>query len=411
MAKINITLNQEEILQLLSTNKEDAFKKLFQDTINAFIEAESDEKLGASRYERTNERTDSRNGYRERELTTRIGTITLKVPRHRNEPFHTMIFNNYERNEQALIATMAEMVVNGVSTRKVSKVMETLCGQNFSKSTVSEACKTLDSKVKEFNERTLQYSYPFIMLDATYFKVRENNRIISKAMMIAIGTRYDGYREIIGFGIYKNESKDTWNEFLKTLKQRGVTEVKMFVSDAHEGILHAICKNYPDSPWQRCQVHFSRNIIDKTPAKYQKGLATELTEMFNSKTVEEARKKRDSIIADYNDVAEKAMECLDVGFDSVMTVMAIPEYYRKYYRTTNYLERINRELKRRSKVIGIFPNVDSLNRLIGSVLIDQNTKIQKRKTTSITSCISEDMKKCSSSLIILAEEQHLLLAA
>lgn len=411
MAQLNITLNQEEILQLLSSDKDQAFKKLFQETLNAFILAESDEQLGASRYERSDCRTDSRNGFRDRILKTRIGEIELHVPRHRNQPFHTMVFDNYSRSEQSLILAMAEMVVNGVATRKVTKVMETLCDTSFSKSTVSGACKTLDKSVNEFKNRKLDTSYPFVLLDATYFKVRENHRIISKAMMVAIGTRYDGHREILGFGIYKNESKETWNEFLKSLKNRGLNEIKMFISDAHDGILHGICEHYPESPWQRCQTHFSRNILEKTPTKYQKGLAAELTEMYNCRTIEKAREKRDSIINDYSDIAEKAMECLDNGFDSVMTVMTLPENYRRYYRTSNHIERLNRELKRRSKAIGVFPNVDSLNRLIGSVILEENDKYQERKSSSIPLSINDDIEACSSELIILAEEQHQLLIA
>lgn len=306
---------------------------------------------------------------------------------------------------------MAEMVVNGVATRKVTKVMETLCDTSFSKSTVSDACKTLDKSVNEFKNRKFDTSYPFVLLDATYFKVRENHRIISKAMMVAIGTRYDGHREILGFGIYKNESKETWNEFFKSLKNRGLNEVKMFISDAHDGILHGICEHYPESPWQRCQTHFSRNILDKTPSKYQKGLAVELTEMYNCRTIKKAREKRDSIINDYSDIAEKAMECLDNGFDSVMTVMTLPENYRRYYRTSNHIERLNRELKRKSKAIGVFPNIDSLNRLIGSVILEENDKYQERKSSSIPLSINDDIEACSSELIILAEEQHQLLIA
>lgn len=411
MAQLNITLNQEEILQLLSEDRDSAFKKLFQDTLNAFILAESDEQIGADRYERSGARNDSRNGFRDREFKTRIGDIELHIPRHRNKPFHTMLLENYSRSEQALVATMAEMVVNGVSTRKVSKVMETLCGTSFSKSTVSTACKTLDKSVYEFKNRALEESYPFVLVDATYFKVRENNRIVSKAMMVAVATRYDGHREIIGFDIYKNESNETWKGFLKSLKTRGMKDVKMFISDAHEGILNAICEHYPESPWQRCQTHFTKNIIDKTPAKYQKGLAAELTEMYNCRTIEKARDKRNEIISDYSDIAEKAMECLDKGFDSAMTIMVLPENYRRYYRTSNHIERLNRELKRRSKVIGVFPNVDSLNRIIGSVILEQNAVYQERKSSSIPLSINEDMAYCTDELKILAEEQHQLVVA
>ncbi len=186
MAQLNITLNQEEILLLLSENREETFRKLLESSLNSILQAESKEQLGAERYERSSERRDSRNGVRERPLTTRIGRIILQVPRHRNQPFKTLIFDNYSRSEAALIAAMAEMVVNGISSRKVSTVMETLCGTGFSKSTVSEVCKDLDKDVQAFRNRPLTQEYPFVMTDATYFKVRENHRITSKALMIAI---------------------------------------------------------------------------------------------------------------------------------------------------------------------------------------------------------------------------------
>ena len=217
MAQLNITLDQEEILLLLAENRDETFRKLLEASLNHILSAESAVQLGAGRYERTEERTDSRNGVRERPLKTRIGRITLQVPRHRNQPFRTMIFDNYSRSEAALIVSMAEMVVNGVSTRKVSKVMETLCGCSFSKSTVSEVCKDLDKDVQTFRSRPLTEEYPFLMADATYFKVRENHRITSKALMIALGTTPQGKREILGFAVYGNESTQTWEDFFRSL--------------------------------------------------------------------------------------------------------------------------------------------------------------------------------------------------
>ena len=198
MAQLNITLNQEEILLLLSNDRDEAFKKLLQASLNSILQAESEEQLKAAPYERSEERTDSRNGTRERSLTTRIGKIELQVPRHRNQPFKTMIFDNYSRSEAALIASMAEMVVNGVSTRKVSQVVETLCGTSISKSSVSDLCKDLDAKVNEFRKRPLNGDYPFLTVDATYFKVRENHRIISICLSIFIVIRRQRQR----FGIF-----------------------------------------------------------------------------------------------------------------------------------------------------------------------------------------------------------------
>lgn len=412
MAQLNITLNQEEIQALLLEDQGEAFKKILQGSLNKILQAESAEQLKAGPYERSEERTDSRNGSRDRDLNTRVGRITLQVPRHRNVPFKTLVFENYSRSEAALVAGMAEMVVNGVSTRKVSRVMETLCGTSFSKSAVSDVCKDLDKAVKEFRNRPLEGDYPFLTVDATYFKVRENSRVISKAFMIAYGTNAEGHREILGFGVYANESSATWTDFLLGLKKRGLTGLLMITSDAHDGILNAIGKVFPTVPWQRCQFHFIRNITDKAPKKYQTGLRTELQELFNCKTLTEARKLRDRIMEDYRDVAESAVTCLDEGFESAMTVMLLPAWLRRFYRTSNQIERLNKELKRRSKVIGVFPNEDSVLRLMGSVLIERHNAIQAGRAVfskeSLASLMNSDVP---AKLIVIAEEQRHLRAA
>ena len=412
MAQLNITLNQEEIQALLLDDRGEAFKKILQTSLNKILQVESAEQLKAAPYERSEERTDCRNGSRDRDLNTRVGRITLHVPRHRNVPFKTLVFDNYSRSEAALVAGMAEMVVNGVSTRKVSRVMETLCGTSFSKSAVSDVCKDLDTAVKEFQTRPLEGDYPFLTVDAAYFKVRENSRIISKAFMIAYGTNAEGHREILGFGVYANESSATWTDFLLSLKKRGLTGLLMITSDAHEGILNAIGKVFPTVPWQRCQFHFSRNITDKAPKKYQTGLRAELQELFNCKTIAEARKVRDRIIEDYRDVAESAVACLDEGFESSMTVMLLPAWLRRFYRTSNQIERLNKELKRRSKVIGVFPNEDSVLRLMGSVLMERHDAMLAGRAIFTKDSLSALLKSdIPAKLIVIAEEQRRLRVA
>ena len=412
MAQLNITLNQEEIQALLLDDRGEAFKKILQTSLNKILQVESAEQLKAAPYERSEERTDCRNGSRDRDLNTRVGRITLHVPRHRNVPFKTLVFDNYSRSEAALVAGMAEMVVNGVSTRKVSRVMETLCGTSFSKSAVSDVCKDLETAVKEFQTRPLEGDYPFLTVDATYFKVRENSRIISKAFMIAYGTNAEGHREILGFGVYANESSATWTDFLLSLKKRGLTGLLMITSDAHEGILNAIGKVFPTVPWQRCQFHFSRNITDKAPKKYKTGLRAELQELFNCKTIAEARKVRDRIIEDYRDVAESAVVCLDEGFESSMTVMLLPAWLRRFYRTSNQIERLNKELKRRSKVIGVFPNEDSVLRLMGSVLMERHDAMLAGRAIFSKDSLSALLKSdIPAKLIVIAEEQRKLWAA
>lgn len=411
MAQLNITLNQEEILQLLSSNRDDAFKKLLQDSLNSILQAESTEQLKAEKYERSAERTDSRNGTRERQLITRLGKIELTVPRHRDVPFRSLIFDNYKRSEAALVSTMTEMVIAGVSTRKVAKVVETLCGTSYSKSMVSEVCKELDGVVDQFRNRPLTASYPFVLIDATYFKVRNDHRTVSKALMVASATNADGKREVIGFDLFDNETNNTWFMFIESLRKRGLHGVKVITSDAHPSILYAIKKIFPEVPWQRCQTHFSRNILDKTPSKYQKGLHTELNEMYNAENITLARKIRDRIISDYEDIASDAMECLDAGFESAMTAMVLPNPLRRFVRTSNHIERLNRELKRRSDVIVVFPNDDSVIRIMGSVLMDIHEKFGSVNGMGFPIKQLKSIGNYELQLKEIAEEQLKLMAA
>ncbi len=410
MSQVNITVDYEEVVALFSKERNEAFAYLMEKILNAFLLAESEDQIGASKHERSEDRNDYRNGTRDRPLVTRIGKLTLKVPRHRNVPFVTMIFDQYQRNEAALLTTMMEMVVQGVSTRKVTNVVEELCGTSFSKSTVSELCRRLDESIKQFKNRPLKDPYPFVITDAKYFKVRENHSIVSKAFMVAMGITEDGRREIIDFGTYDNESERTWKEFLTSLKKRGVNP-DMIASDAHQGLLAGLKEVYPEVPWQRCQYHFQENILKETPKKEQKGLKTELREMFNAKTMKEARERRNEIIQDYKDVAPKAMEILDEGFEEAMTVMLLPESMRIPLRTTNYLERENGELGRRSDVIRIFPNAASLTRLMGAVLIDRNDIMSTRNALFTKEKCINAIEEAKPKLIKIAQEQVKLLKA
>lgn len=407
MAQLNITLNQEEILELLQDSRPDAFKNLLQECLNGVLQVESSEQLKAEPYERTEARTDSRNGTRDRPLVTRLGKIELKVPRHRNVPFKTLVFDNYKRSEAALVTTMAEMVVGGVSTAKVSRVMEEICGTSFSKQAVSDACKVLDSAVEDFRTRPLDEEYYFVMADATYVKVRENHKVVAKALLVAMGLTAGGMKEIIGLSVADAETHDSWKAFLKSLKERGLKEMSMLTSDSHEGLVGALHEVYPDVPWQRCQAHFTRNIVDGAPQHLKWGLRSELLDMFNCETLKQARARRDEIIADYSEKAPKAMERLDAGFEEAMTVMLLPKDMRRCTRTSNYLERLNKEVKRRSRVIGIFPNTSSAVRLLGALLMEENDRWATMRKIYYKAAIQE-LKERTHHLIDLAHQQCLL---
>ncbi|MBR1856554.1 MAG: IS256 family transposase [Oribacterium sp.] len=412
MAQVNITLNHEELVALLGGDREEAFKHLVEKILNEALLAESTAQLGAEKYERSDNRTDQRNGTRERELTTKIGTIVLEVPRHRLSPFHTTLFETYQRSETALLNTMAEMVIMGVSTRKVSNVIEMICGKEYSKSTISEVCKRLDPEIKEFQNHDLSvHDYPFIMVDATYFKVRENHRVVSKALFIAVGLTTDGKKEVLYFNVYDGETNDTWLDFFSHLKANGLKDPLMLTSDAHKSIRYAAFKVFPNTPWQRCQFHFTKNILDAAPNSQRPGLEIELRQMFLAQTLTAARKKRDDILSDYSDIAPKAMELLDNGFEDAMTVYMLPENTWRHLRTSNTIERLNRELKRRSDVIQIFPNEASLLRLMGSVLIDQNDILLMKRTSFGRKAYESISNETRIKLKTLAFEQQKIMAA
>lgn len=375
MAQINVTLDQDEILRLLADSSGDAFRRVLAAALNAVMRAEFDEQLGAGRYERGESRTDSRNGTRERRLTTRVGTIVLEVPRRRSAPFETMVFESYRRSEAALVATMAEMVVGGVSTAKVGKVMREICGREFPRQSVSAACATPGSAVEDFRGRPLEPgAYPFAMPGATYLKVRGGHRVRARALLVAIGLDRSGRKEVLGLALADAETREGWSAFMRSLRDRGLRGMAVVASDAHEGLVAALHDVWPDAAWQRCQAHFSRNVSDAAPRRLRAGLRSEMTEILDCRTLAEAAARRDRILADYAEEAPQACERLGAGFDDAMTVMRLPEQMRRRARTSNYLERLNKEIKRRSNVVGVFPNGGSVIRLVGALLMEENDR-------------------------------------
>lgn len=293
------------------------------------------------------------------------------MPRVRQGNFRTELFERYQRSEQALLLAMMEMVVSGVSTRKVKRITEELCGTSFSKSTVSELCKQLDPVVQAWNERPLRAKgYPFLLVDALVLKAREQGMVRPRSMMVAVGVNEEGYREILGVRVGDSESEASWTEFLRWLKERGLCGVDVVVSDDHPGLVKAIQKCFQGAMWQRCQTHFARNVLDVCPKALQPKLAARLKSLFDAPDMATARKLLEGIVDEFGARAPKAVECLEDGFEDAMAVLALPKPYRRRLRTTNMLERLIEEVRRRERVIRIFPTVALAERLLGAVLME-----------------------------------------
>jgi transposase-like protein len=268
-----------------------------------------------------------------------------------------------------------EMVVNGVSTRKVAEITEELCGTRISKSLVSELCRRLDPVINAWKERPLKDNkYPFLIVDALIIRVREENRVVNRSMLIAVGVNEEGIREVLGFMIGDSESEDSWNEFFRGLKDRGLSGVDLIVSDDHRGLVKAMRRNFQGATWQRCQTHFMRNILDATPKSLQGEVKTTVQAILNAPDIDTARMLLSKTIEAYGKKAPRAMEILEAGFDDATTVLMLPERYRKRLRTTNSIERLNEEIRRRERVIRIFPNRESAIRLIGALLLEIDNK-------------------------------------
>ncbi|WP_419775286.1 IS256 family transposase [Ignavigranum ruoffiae] len=373
MTQVHFTLNSEEVQNIIERSvNDDVSKKILTTVFNQLTENQRTEYIQADAYERSKSRQSQRNGYYEREFTTRVGTLDLKVPRTRDGEFSPTVFERYQRNEQALLASMLEMYVSGVSTRKVSKIVEELCGKSVSKSFVSSLTEQLDPMVHEWQNRSLSgRNYPCVMTDVLYLKVREDHRVLSKSCHIAIGITEDGEREVIGFMIQNEESEDTWSIFFEYLKERGLQGTELIISDAHKGLVTAIRKSFTNASWQRCQIHFLRNIFTTIPKKNSKPFREAVKAIFKFTDIDLARAAKNRIVDDYIEQPKykKACESLDSGFEDAFQYTVIGNGYTRL-KSTNLLERLNQEIRRREKIIRIFPNRASANRLIGTILMD-----------------------------------------
>lgn len=377
MTDYDIKLNANTLSNFM--NDSNSLVQLLEPLLNQVLQAQASEQLQAEPYERSSERVAYRNGNRPRTLYTRVGRLNLQVPQFRDGRFNTDIFKRYQRSEQALVLSLMEMYVNGVSTRKVTKITEQLCGVSFSRSTVSDLCVQLDARVKAFNERKLEGDYPFIIVDCMFIKTRVNDAVESTACMIACGINAAGEREILGVRMGDSESEAFWKDTFDWLKARGLLGVQLVVSDHHKGLIKAARRCFNGSSWQRCQVHLMRNVLSYTPSKHKVALSAGLKRIFRSDTAGEARSRFNELAEQLENKAAKAMECLENGLEDALTVMMLPEKYRTRLRTSNMVERLNEEVRRRERVVRIFPNQQAALRLIGSVLAEIHEQWQERK--------------------------------
>jgi putative transposase len=337
----------------------------------ALMEAEVSEQIGAERGEQSADRTTHRNGYRERQFHTGLGTSELKIPKLRSGTYFPSFLRAYKRSDDALLAALAQCFIGGVSTRNVEQIARALGVDSMSKSQVSEICTRLDPLVKAFRERELG-EFPYVWLDARYENVREDGQVRKVAVLVALGARRDGMREVLGVHVERTENEAYWDSFLESLKQRGLHGVKLVVSDAHGGLKGAIAKRLPEARWQRCRVHFMRNVAQRLPKRKAPALLALIKAVFMADSYEDAVAQRREVAAvlsrsGLSDVAEY----LETA-EETLTYMHFPQEHWPKLHSTNVVERLNRELKRRTRVVSIFPNRASLIRLAGALLLEEH---------------------------------------
>jgi putative transposase len=352
----------------------DAVRFVFQE----LIEAEATETIGAGVYERSETRTNERNGHRERRLSTKAGDIELKVPKLRKGSFFPSILEPRRRIDQALYAVVMEAYVLGVSTRSVDDLVQALgISSGISRSEVSRICAGLDEIVEAFRQRPLTHtSFPYVYLDATYLHVRDEHHVVSKAVVIAIGVSADGRREILGFAVGDSEDEAFWRSFLLSLRRRGLFGVRLVISDQHAGLMAAIRRALQGASHQRCRVHFIRNLLSLIPKANQEMVAAMFRTVFAQATKDEVSAQFDEVARMLEGRFKKAAELLVGAKEELVAFSAFPKSHWRQIWSTNPLERLNKELKRRCRVVGIFPNEASVVRLAGSVLLDTHDEWQ-----------------------------------
>ena len=381
MVRKNSIVSSSELKGLLE-GEQDVLKELVRAVVQQTLEAEMDAALGAAKGERTEGRLGYRSGYYGRTLITRVGKLELRVPQDRQGQFSTQVFERYQRSEKALVSALAEMYIQGVSTRKVKQITEELCGHSFSASSISAIVKRLDEQLAQFASRTLEEAYPYLILDARYEKVRDCGAIRSRAVMIAIGIDWEGRRQILAVELANRESASSWKDFILGLKQRGLKGVEVAVSDDHAGLKKALREALPEAVWQRCYVHFLRNALDHLPRKADDDCLRELRWIYDRRDLAEARKDMASWLLRWQEKYPKLCSWVEDNIEETLTFYRLPFGHHKHLKSTNMLERLNEEIKRRTQVVRIFPNEESCLRLIRALAVETHENWIEANTNS-----------------------------
>jgi len=351
-------------LQEIFGASKDGLKELLREVLQEVLEQEMTDAIGAEKGERSPGRVGYRSGYYGRSLVTRGGKLELRIPQDRQGQFSTQIFERYQRSEKALVSALAEMYIQGVSTRKVKTITEELCGHAFSASAISAVNKTLDESLERFAKRPLEETYPYLVLDARYEKVRQDGVIRSQAVQIAISINDEGRRQILAVELANRESQTSWKDFLLALKGRGLRGVEFVVSDDHPGLKRAIAEVIPEAVWQRCYVHFLRNARDHLARKAVDDCMQELRWLYDRRDLAEAQKDLAQWLERWAAKYPKLCEWVEENIGETLTFYQLPLQHHKHMKSTNMLERLNEEIKRRTHVVRIFPNETSCLRLI-----------------------------------------------
>jgi transposase-like protein len=366
--------NDSEIFRRILTGfvaEEDPLLSMMKWMMDQLMQIEAEQRVGAGKGEHSSERRSYFSGYRPRRFDTRLGTVYLMIPKIRKGGYIPFFITEKRRSEQALISMVKEAYVNGVSTRKIERLAKELGIENISASQVSQINKGLDEQVEEFRNRSLEKEYPFVWVDALYEKVRNyEGRVVSTAIMIAYGVTLEGRREVLAIEPFRAETTETWKAFFDKLKERGVEKIALLISDAHYGIQRAFKQTFIGASWQRCKVHFMRNILAHIPPKAKETFAAKLKQIWLQESKKDAMMIAQSIIEEFGKKFPEAIEVLQNGLEDSLQFYHFPQIDKRRISSTNVCERINKEIRRRSRVVSIFPSKESYLRLIATYLME-----------------------------------------